>query len=203
MSWKEIILLFLRNHLCRLTKIKCDPKLIDWEFVTSRGGEDHVFLSADNDWLSVFLAGNMRAFWPTTLKRYYRHGSFQPIEHESLGSFHWEIMNPTEAGHQWTMKGLIEQLNRTNQSLLEQNSLICEIKDWFDILYKRLPQVIFNSMGMPPIVKRKNIHGKHNAADRKSRKSSNLASLISNYGFYQTQIRNPSPWPTFPVIRRD
>ena len=134
---------------------------------------------------------------------YYRHGSFQPIEHESLGSFHWEIMNPTEAGHQWTMKGLIEQLNRTNQSLLEQNSLICEIKDWFDILYKRLPQVIFNSMGMPPIVKRKNIHGKHNAADRKSRKSSNLASLISNYGFHKTQIRNPSPWPTFAVIRRD
>ena len=32
-------------------------------------------------------------------------------------------MNPTEAGHQWTMKGLIEQLNRTNQSLLEQKEL--------------------------------------------------------------------------------
>ena len=192
MSWKEIILLFLRNHLCRLTKIKCDPKLIDWEFLTSRGGEDHVFLSADNDWLSVFLAGNMRAFWPATF--IIDMAAFNRSNMKALGVFierSWFMIKPfmnhesNRSRTQWTMKGLIEQLKRTNQSLLEQNSLICEIKDCFDILlYKRLPQVIFNLMGMPPIFKRKNIHGN---TDRKSRKSSN--SLISNYGFHQTQIR--------------
>ena len=85
LTWKKIKFVFLLVFFkSSVLNVLCQDETIDMDCKKMR--------RCYNSLRTLFLLVPSSNGFILTGNFYYRHGSFQPIEHESLGSFDWEIM---------------------------------------------------------------------------------------------------------------